>query len=138
MKISMDEKKAEAVRRMELLGIYPETIQQFKNHGIVSVSEPPFGAFFWASDNDLELIKSFETKHNALVYTVVRSYYEELGKLDSYLFVGDYREEWEIDRRGLTRGEAFSYVYNHDCEWCSEFGTIGIKLTIAAGLLRTW
>ncbi|MBQ4403179.1 MAG: hypothetical protein II857_02095 [Selenomonadaceae bacterium] len=138
MKISVDEKKAEAIRRMELLGIYPETIRHFKKHNLVSVSEPPLGAFFWARDNDLEFIKDFEAKHDALVYMVVRTYYEELGKLDSYLFVGDYREEWKHDWQGLADGEAFAYVRNHDCDWCSEFGTIGIKRTIAAGLVRTW
>ena len=37
MKISIDRKKVEAVRRMELLGIYPETIQQFEKHNLVSV-----------------------------------------------------------------------------------------------------
>ena len=138
MKISRDRKKVEAVRRMELLGIYPETIQQFEKHNLVSVSEPPLGAFFWANDDDLELIKNFEAKYDALVYMVVRTYYKELGKLDSYLFVGDYRVEWDYDRRGFANGEAFAYVHSYDAPWCSEFGTIGIKRTIAAGLVRTW
>ena len=59
MKISIDRKKVEAVRHMELLGIYPETIQQFEKYNLVSVSEPPLGAFFFASDDDLELIKNY-------------------------------------------------------------------------------
>ena len=87
MKISLSRKKAEAVRRMELLGIYPETIRQFEKHNLVSVSEPPLGAFFWANDGDLKRVKDFEEKYDALVYMVVRAYYKELGKLDAYLFV---------------------------------------------------
>lgn len=138
MKISVKTKKAEAVQRMKLLGIFPETIRQFEKDGFVSISMPPIGAFFWAQDEDLARIKAFEEEHDALVYMVVRTYYEELGKLDSYLFVSDYAEEWGNDRQGLKDGEAFVYVYNHDCEWCSEFGSIGIKRTIAAGLVRTW
>ena len=69
---------------------------------------------------------------------VVRTYYKELGKLDSYLFVGDYREEWFYDRQGFANDMAFAYVHSYDAPWCSEFGTIGIKRTIAAGLVRTW
>ena len=138
MKISRDNKKAEAVRRMELLGIYPETIRQFEKHDLVSISEPPFGAFFWAQDKDLELIKEFETKNDAMVYMVVRTYFKELGKLDSYLFVGDYIEEWDCDRQDLTHDRIFAYVRSEDYPWCSEFGSIGIKRTLAAGLIRTW
>ena len=138
MKIDVKTKKSEAVRRMKLLGIFPETIRQFEKGVFVSISMPPLGAFFWAQDDDLARIMEFEEKHYALFYMVVRTYYEELGKLDSYFFVDDYKEEWDNDRQSLVDGEAFAYVYNHDCEWCSEFGSIGINRTIAAGLVRTW
>ena len=52
--------------------------------------------------------------------------------------IREFEEEWSNDRQSLVDGEAFAYVYNHDCEWCLEFGSIGIKRTIAAGLVRTW
>lgn len=138
MKISMEKKKAEAIRRMELLGIFPETIKQFEKYGIVSFSQQPFGAYYWVSDDDKKLIKNFEEKYNALVYTVVRTYFRELGKLDSYFYVSDEETEWAYDRELFKNNEAFVYVQNHDDPWCSEFGSIGIKLSIAAGLLRTW
>ena len=73
---------------MEFLGIYPETIWQFEKHNLVSASEPPLGA---------------------LVYMVVRAYYKGLGKLDSYLFVGDYREDWDCNSQELTSGAAFVF-----------------------------
>lgn len=139
MKVSRDEKKIEAVERMKLLGIYPETIRQFDKDGIVSISEPPFGAYYWAEEEYLKRIKEFEEKHNALVYTVIRSYFRELGKMDSYLFVSDYKdEEWEMDRNDIQHGQALAWVYNHDEPDFSEFGSIGIKLASAAGLVRTW
>lgn len=50
MNIPLKEKKTEAVRRMEMLDIFPETIRQFENENLISVSEPPFGAFYWADD----------------------------------------------------------------------------------------
>ena len=136
-KISVEAKKAEAIERMKLLRIFPQTIQQFAEEGFVSISEPPYGAFFWAAGEDLERIQKFERTHNAVVYVVIRSY-TSMGKLDSFLFVSDYREEWPADRAGLKRQEALAYVYNYDDPICSELGYIGFKRTIAAGLAQTW
>lgn len=137
MNISKEEKKIEALARMKALGIYPETIRQFKNDGYISVSEPLVGAFYWAEDEDLARIKEFEDKHNALVYLVIRSY-TTLGKMDSFLYVSDHPDEWSFDRKNLKDGETIAYVYNHDAPDCSELGYIGIARTIAAGLRRTW
>ena len=41
MRISIENKKIEAVKRMRALGIFQETIRQFEDEGLVSVSEPP-------------------------------------------------------------------------------------------------
>lgn len=139
MKVSRAEKKVEAVARMQMLGIFPDTIRQFEKEDLVSISEPPFGAYFWAEGEELERIKEFEKKNNALVYTAIHSYHREFGKMTSYLFVSDYKdEEWEMDRADLKQGQSLVYVYNHDEPVFSEFGSIGIKLGAAAGLLRTW
>ena len=92
MNVNTEEKKTEAVARMKRLGIFPQTIEQFQDEGYVSISEPPFGAFYWAEGEDLERIRQFEEEHNALVYVVIRSY-TNIGKLDSMLFVSDYPEE---------------------------------------------
>ncbi|WP_304430211.1 hypothetical protein [Faecalibaculum rodentium] len=139
MRISIEEKKAEAIERMKALGIFPQTIQQFKNEDCISISEPPFGAFYWAEGQDLERIRQFEAENDALVYVVIRSY-TTIGKLDSYLFVSDYAEEWEVDRKNIREvGDGLlAYVYNHDAPECSEMGYIGIAPTDAAGLRRTW
>lgn len=135
--ITREQKKTEAVARMKAIGIFPETIRQFEEDGYISVSEPPVGAFFWADDEDMQRIREFEEEYNALVYLVIRSY-TTIGKMDSYLYVSNYDEEWERDRNGLEHNEAMAYIYNHDAPDCSEFGCIGIKRTIAAGLCRTW
>ena len=137
MNIGREAKKAEAVERMKALGIFPETIRQFEREDYVSVSEPPFGAFFWADGEDLQRIHEFEEQHNALVYLIIRSY-TNLGKMDSYLYVSDYDDEWERDREDLKHKEPLCYVYNHDMPDCSEFGCIGVEKTCAAGLCRTW
>ena len=61
MNIDREAKKAEAVERMKALGIFPETVRQFEREDYVSVSEPPFGAFFWADGEDLQRIHENST-----------------------------------------------------------------------------
>lgn len=137
MNISREEKKIEAIERMKKLGVFPETIKQFEQEDLVSISEPPVGAFFWIEGEELEEMKRWEQDHNALVYVIIRSY-TSIGKMDSYLYVSDHKDEWQQDRAMLNRNETFAYVINRDMPDCSELGSIGIRRTIAAGLARTW
>lgn len=137
MNITKDEKKVEAIKRMKALGIFPQTIQQFECEDYISISEPPFGAFYWAGGEDLQRIRDFEEQSNGLVYLVVRSY-TKIGRMDSYLFVSDYREEWEMEQEDLKNGEPLCYVCNLEIPEYSEYGCIGIERTVAAGLQRTW
>ena len=133
--ISMEEKKAEAISRMKELGIYGPTIQQFEEEDKISISEPPFGAFYWIEGEDLERVREFEKEYNALVFVGIRSHTAD-GILDSFLYVSDYAEEWKDDRQALKDGETVAYVYNHDAPFCSELGWIYVKPTVAAGLRR--
>lgn len=137
MNASRDEKMKEAVSRMKMLGIFPETIRQFRKDGKVSISEPPMGAFYWMEGEDLDRVKDFEADWNALVYVAIRSY-TRFGKMDCFLFVSDHPEEWDMDREDIKQGQALAYCFNYDMPDCSEIGAIGIVLTPAAGLERTW
>ena len=135
MNISIKDKEAEAIKRMKDIGIYPQTIDQFKE-GYLSQSEPPFGACFWVEGEQLERVKEFEKENNALVYFVIHSF-SNLGETEEYLFVSDHEEEWEMDRDDLKNGTPLAYVYVKDNPTFSEIGAIGIELTPAAGLKRT-
>lgn len=137
MNVSREDKKTEAIARMKTLGIFLEAINQFEREDLVSISEPPVGAFFWVEGDELEEMRKWEQEHNALVYVIVRSY-TTLGQMDSYLYVSDYKEEWKEDMEYLRQGEAYAYVINRDMPDCSEIGCIGVKRTIAAGLARAW
>lgn len=83
MNVTREEKMAEAIERMKALRVFKPTIKQFKDDGYISISEPPFGAFYWAEGDDLKRIREFEEQNNALVYLVVRSY-TTFGKMDCY------------------------------------------------------
>lgn len=125
MNVSIEIKKQEAINRMKALGIFAETIKQFKG-GQVSYSEPPLGANYWLDEEQEKIVKDFEEEHNALVYFAVRSY-TELGKLDALLYVSDYEEEWEMDIEDIYDGYALAYVHNYDDPYCSEIGSIAVK-----------
>lgn len=137
MEVSREKKKIEAVIRMKKWGIYGDTIQQFEKEGLISESRQPFGACFWLDDEQKKRVEQFEKEHNALVYHVIHSF-TNIGELENYLYVSDYEEEWEMDREAIEDGQQLVYVLNHTMPDCSEFGTIGVELTPAAGLRRTW
>ena len=129
------QKKDEAVLRMKILGIYPTTREQFEESGIVSISEPPKGALFWTTDEDMQHIWKFEQEQNALVYLVIRSF-TKYGTLDSYLFVKGNEGDWKEEREALQEGVTLAYVYNQQDPVFSEMGFIRFRRTVAEGFLR--
>lgn len=134
MKVSMENKKKEAIRRMEDLGIYSETINQFETEDLVSYSEAPLGTNFWINKEQREVVKKFEEEYNALVYFIVRTE-TEFGTLDSFLYVSDHEDEWEMDNEDLKYGYIVAYVYSYDAPEFSEFGSIQVKPRFG-GLVR--
>lgn len=136
MNIPIEEKKAEAVVRMKQLGIFDQTIRQFERNGLISRSDPPFGAYYWVEGEELEAIHRFEAEYNALVYTVIRTYYVNGVIMDSYLYVSDHKEEWQDDFMDINEWTPYAYVVNHQDPDFSEFGRIQVRLGPAAGLIR--
>lgn len=134
MNISINEKKAEAIKRMKMMHLIPDAIKQFKDEDQIMVSEPPFGGLYWIEDELQSRIKEFEEKNNALVYLVVRAF-TSFGKMDSLLFVSDYKEDWELENDNINDGIVFSYTINYDMPGCSEMGSIGYR-SIGGGIVR--
>ena len=137
MNISREQKKCEALTRMKMWGIYLPTCMQFEKEDLVSESAPPLGACFWLDAEQLARVRAFEEKYDALVYHVSHCV-TTFGELENYLYVSDHPEEWEDDRNDIKSGQQLVYVVNKDMPDCSEFGSIGIAVTAAAGLRRTW
>ena len=46
MNVSIEDKKLEAVCRMNKLHIWSQAVNEFKKHGLVLVTEPPIGAVY--------------------------------------------------------------------------------------------
>ena len=66
MNASIEAKKAEAVERMKLWGIYPPIIKCFEQEGIVSESAPPLGTCSQLEGEQLERVRKFEEKYKEL------------------------------------------------------------------------
>ena len=135
MNIPVEVKRVEAVRRLKALDIFPDAVSQFEKSGAVMVSEPPLGALYYLDDEQKKLVGDFEKEYHALVYLVVRSY-TEFGKMDSFLYVSDCEEEWDLDFSDVREGYPFTYTHNYDCSEFSEFGSIGV-IKRGGGLIRS-
>lgn len=108
MNISMEEKKMEAIARMELLGYNEELIEMFKRQERPVMSALPLRVPFWVDDDELTIVRSIEEYFNVLVYAVLRSPIgaEDIAKIDAYICVSDDRDEWTTERECLQKGEA--------------------------------
>lgn len=127
--------KQEALERMKMLKLHGNIIKEFDKEGIVNLSENG-GFLYWLDSDQQAIVDEFETEHDALVYHVIHNH-TEFGELYSLLYVSKYEEEWENDRSDLKDGYTLAYVKNVDYEFCSEFGSIGIKPQFG-GLIRTY
>ena len=139
MRLSM---KQEATKRLEILGLHPSVLPDFKNEGLIHISEhqkilgQDAGILYWANEKHMNYIKEFEEKTGALVYHALLTPFI-FGECLSLLYVSKHEEEWGQERAALERGIAPSYVYNLTNPDCSESGMILIKEAYG-GLIRLY
>lgn len=126
--------RQEAIKRMKMLKLHPNAIREFSNDNVINLSEG-YGALYWLDDTQKELVAKFETKYNAIVYHVIHSF-TEFGEMLAFLYVSNHQDEWGYDLDDIKGGYICAYVKNLDDDFCSEFGSIGIKSSFG-GLVRT-
>lgn len=135
MNITTENKKQKAIELMNKLSIYKPYIKGFRENNQICFFEGFCG--YWA-DQEPELmakIQEFEKEYNCLVYAVTHEYLE-FGECYDFLFISDYKEEWnEMLYRAGDMYYAYAYVWNKTDDWCSEFGTIGIR-SLGGGIKR--
>lgn len=139
MKATREEQKAEALVRMKMLKLHPNPIREFEASGKLNLSES-YGALYWLDDAQKKRVADFEKNSGAMVYHVIRSY-TSIGEMLALLYVSSDKDEWEADRQDLAICDSGSvyplvYVVNLDYEYCSEFGSIGVRPQFG-GLVRT-
>lgn len=135
MNITNEIKKEKALELMNKLDIYKPYIRAFKERGEICFFEN-FGGFWTYQEPELMAkIKEFEEEYNVLVYAVTHEYLE-FGECYDFLFIPDYEEEWaEILYPAGKCFYAYAYVRNKTDDFCSEFGTIGIR-SFGGGIKR--
>ena len=135
MNIKNEQKKEKAIEIMHKLDIYAPYIRGFREENQVCFFEA-FGGFWAYQEPELMVkIKEFETQYNVLVYAVTHEY-TNFGECYDFLYISDYEEEW--DEMLYSQGNmyyTFAYVWNVDDDFCSEFGTIGIR-SFGGGIKR--
>ena len=126
--------RTEALKRMELLKLHENVIDDFKEISLLNQSELG-GILYWVEGEMEKKIREWEEKTGNLVYHVIHDY-TEFGELLSLLYVSQYEDEWETDREDIQDGYALAYVMNLTDDWCSEYGSIGIRAQWG-GVVRT-
>ena len=135
MNTTKEQRKQQAIKLMEQLKIYKPYIDGFKKHDQVCFFESYAGFWAYQEPELYEKIKYLEEKHNCTVYAVTHEFLE-FGECFDFLLVTDYVEEWnELVYAEANGFYVFSYVWNKTDDWCSEFGTIGIK-SFGGGIRR--
>lgn len=147
MKLTLEEMKCEAVKRLESLNslqpIEDLVIDEFKEKGTVVYSEinninglkipTNFSLDTQSKVDDLKeiepsfkaLVERFEKWNDALVYYTILSH-TSIGPMLSILYVSNEKDEWEDDRKILKEHTPLAYICNFDEPDCSEFGYIKI------------
>lgn len=136
MKVSIEEKRAEAIKRMKAFGFFSDTVKLFEKNGTPLSSEPPWGAFYALNDQQKAAVHEFEEEYGGLVYSVIRSFHQELGVIDNLLYVSDEKDEWPMDWDDIENMCPCVYSVNYNTPEFSEFGSIGVKMGAGAGLIR--
>lgn len=136
MKASIEEKRAEAIKRMKAFGFFHEAIELFEADGTPLSNEPPWGAFYALDDKQKAAVHEFEEEYGGLVYSVIRSFHQELGVIDNLLYVSDEKDEWPMDWDDIENMCPCIYAVNYNTPEFSEFGAIGVKMGAGAGLIR--
>lgn len=131
-----DEQKIKALEIMKKLDIFEPYVNGFKEEDEVCFFENYAGFWAWQEPEIIEKIKKIEKEHNCLVYAVTHEY-TNIGECYDFLFVSQYKEEWDsmIEKMMPNKFYAYAYVWNKNYEDCSEIGDVIIH-SFGGGIRR--
>ena len=124
--LSKKEMKKEAIKRMKILQLHQNVLDDFMNENKLNKSDSPLGSLYWLDEEEIKIVKDFEKRHNVLVYHVIHTF-SNLGETYELLFVTTEKEEWENEKRDLKNGYAFAQVIVIDYDPNSEMGYVGVE-----------
>lgn len=126
LKTNKEMMKEEAIKRMKILQLHQNVLDDFMNENKLNKSDSPLGSLYWLDEEEIKIVKDFEKRHNVLVYHVIHTF-SNLGETYELLFVTTEKEEWENEKRDLKNGFAFAQAIVIDYDPNSEMGYIGVE-----------
>lgn len=137
MKTTKEQRKEQAVKLLNQLAVYKPYIKGFEQADNVCFFEN-FGGFWVYQEPEIEKkMKEIEKEYDCTVYAVTHEYID-FGECYDFLIVGNYKSEWKSLVCKVNGGfNVFAYVWNKTDDFCSEFGTVGIK-SFGGGIKRIW
>jgi hypothetical protein len=129
------ERKIKAIKLMKKLDIYKPYIEDFEENNTVCFYENYAGFWAYQEPEVQEKITELEILYDITIYAITHEFCE-FGECYSFLYVNKYKEEWDytLESEGNLHN-AFAYVWNKTDDWCSEFGTIGVR-SFGGGIKR--
>ena len=135
MATTKTERKNKAIEILNKMDIYTPYVKGFTEEDNVCFFERFAG--FWAYQEPvlMEKLREIENEYSCTVYAITHEY-TDFGECYSFLIVTNYKSEWKnlVCTEGNTH-YAFAYVWNKDCDYCSEFGTVGVR-SFGGGITR--
>ena len=130
-----NKQKQKAIEFLKQMDIYKPYIEGFEKEDKVCFFEG-YGGYWVYQEPEIEAkMKQLEEEYGCTVYAITHEF-TRFGECWSFLLVTKYEEEWDDllnSERNVHYG--FAYVWNKDDDWCSEFGTIGVK-SFGGGITR--
>lgn len=103
------------------------------------IYEPPYGCSYDIEEDDESFIEEFQTKNNALVWGVIRTFFKLSGEDltgDSYLFVSKDESLWEEERELLYNGTPIVYTIIKEHPELHQIGNMNVYKSEAGTLLQ--
>ena len=129
-------KKDKAIELMKALDIYTPYIEGFEQEDKVCFYEM-FGGYWVDQEHEIQKkLHELEKQYNCVVYAITHEF-TDFGECWDFLLVTDYPEEHDtlLYKQSNDNYIVFAYVWNKTDDYCSEFGSIGVK-SFGGGIRR--
>lgn len=129
-------KKDKAIELMKALDIYKPYIDGFEQSDKVCFYEM-FGGYWVEQEPEIQKkLNELGKQYNCVVYAITHEF-TDFGECWDFLLVTDYPEEHDtlLYKQSNDNYIVFAYVWNKTDDYCSEFGSIGVK-SFGGGIRR--
>ena len=124
----------EVIDRMNQLNLHQNVIEEYRDRNQLNMSEAPFGALYWITEEEQKLVDTFEKAYSGTkVYHIIKTYSKYLGTVYDLLYVHNNQENWNLDREKIKD----NFVLSHTVTQYPENGYIKVKKT-NGGLVRLY